>query len=115
MIITLSATGGTPAEQIHDQIRGLITTGALAANERLPSVRQLAADLQVAPGTVAKVYKQLEEEHLIDTRIGAGTRVSAHASAISIDVAHAVRHLIDVSKREDLHLEDILQIIRVTW
>ena len=115
MIIALSPTGGTPAEQIHDQIRGLITTGALAATERLPSVRQLAADLQVAPGTVAKVYKQLEQESLIETRIGAGTRVSTRASAISIDVVHAARHLIDVSEREGLQLEDILQILRATW
>ncbi|WAH98126.1 GntR family transcriptional regulator [Arthrobacter sp. MMS18-M83] len=50
MIITLSTTGGTPAEQIHDQIRGLITTRVLAANERLPPVRRLAADLRAAPG-----------------------------------------------------------------
>jgi len=59
MIITLSTTGGTPAEQIHDQIRGLITTGALAANERLPSIRQLAADLRVAPGTIANVGPEI--------------------------------------------------------
>ncbi len=115
MIITLSTTGGTPAEQIHDQIRGLITTGALAANERLPSVRQLAADLRVAPGTIAKVYKQLEEEQFVETRIGAGTRVSPHATAISKDVARAARKLIEVCKRDSLELSDVLQVIRATW
>ena len=115
MIITLSTTGGTPAEQIHDQIRGLITTGALAANERLPSVRQLAADLRVAPGTVAKVYKQLEEEQLVETRIGVGTRVSPHATAISKDVARAARKLIDTCKRENLGISEVLQVIRATW
>ncbi|WP_349426177.1 GntR family transcriptional regulator [Microbacterium sp. LWS13-1.2] len=115
MILTLTASGGTPAEQVHDQIRGLITTGALAAGERLPSVRQLAGDLRVAPGTIAKVYKQLEEEQLVDTRIGSGTRVSRHASAISANVAHATRHLVDVAKRDGLDLDDVLQVIRVTW
>ena len=115
MILTLTASGGTPAEQVHGQIRGLITTGALAAGERLPSVRQLAGDLRVAPGTIAKVYKQLEEEQLVDTRIGSGTRVSRHASAISANVAHATRHLVDVAKRYGLDLDDVLQVIRVTW
>lgn len=115
MIITLSTTGGTPAEQIHDQIRGLITTGALAANERLPSVRQLAADLRVAPGTIGKVYKQLEEEQLVETRIGAGTRVSAHATAISKDVARAARKLVNTCKRDNLELSEVLQVIRATW
>lgn len=115
MIVALASTGGTPAEQVHDQIRGLITTGALAANERLPSVRQLAADLDVAPGTIAKVYKQLEEEHLVDTRIGSGTRVSRHASAISKEVVSTARQLIEICKRDSLALEDVLQVIRVSW
>ncbi|MDP9889394.1 GntR family transcriptional regulator [Pseudarthrobacter enclensis] len=115
MIIALSTTGGTPAEQIHDQIRGLITTGALAANERLPSVRQLAADLRVAPGTIAKVYKQLEEEQFVETRVGAGTRVSPHAAAVSKDVARAARKLTDICKRDNLELNEVLQVIRATW
>ena len=114
MIITLSTTGGTPAEQVYDQIRGLITTGALAAHERLPSVRQLAADLAVAPGTIAKAYKQLEEQQLVETRIGSGTRVSPHASAISKDVAQAARKLIDASRRDNLELSEVLQVIRAT-
>jgi len=115
MIVTLAPSGGTPAEQIHAQIRGLITTGALAAGERLPSVRQLAADLDVAPGTIAKVYKQLEEERLVESRVGSGTRVSRHASAISKEVAAAARQLIEISKRDDLALEDLLRVIRVSW
>lgn len=115
MIITLSTTGGTPAEQVYDQIRGLITTGALAAHERLPSVRQLATDLQVAPGTIAKAYKQLEEQQLVETRIGSGTRVSPNATAVSKDVAQAARKLIDASKRDHLELSEVLQVIRATW
>jgi len=115
MIVSIAPTGGTPAEQVHDQLRGLITTGALAANERLPSVRQLAADLNVAPGTIAKVYKQLEEERLVETRIGSGTRVSRHASAISKDAVSAARQLVEVCKRDDLALEDVLQVIRASW
>jgi GntR family transcriptional regulator len=66
-----------PYEQIRAQLAALIRTGRLAAGERLPTVRQLAADLGLAPGTVARAYRELEAAELIRTRRGAGTRVAA--------------------------------------
>ena len=65
-----------PYEQIRTQIAVLIETGALAEGDRLPTVRQLAGDLRVAPGTVARTYKEMEAEGLVVTRRGAGTRVA---------------------------------------
>ncbi|MGY1501840.1 GntR family transcriptional regulator [Streptomyces sp. QTS52] len=66
-----------PYEQIRAQLAALIRTGRLAEGERLPTVRQLAADLDLAPGTVARAYHALEAAELIRTRRGAGTRVAA--------------------------------------
>ncbi|WP_405592226.1 GntR family transcriptional regulator [Streptomyces sp. NBC_01092] len=66
-----------PYEQIRAQLAALIVTGRLAEDERLPTVRQLAADLGLAPGTVARAYRELEAAELIRTRRGAGTRVAA--------------------------------------
>ncbi|MFD7973748.1 GntR family transcriptional regulator [Streptomyces clavifer] len=66
-----------PYEQIRAQLAALIRTGRLAEGERLPTVRQLAADLGLAPGTVARAYRELESAKLIRTRRGAGTRVAA--------------------------------------
>ncbi len=66
-----------PYEQIRAQLAALIVTGRLTEGERLPTVRQLAADLGLAPGTVARAYRQLEAAELIRTRRGAGTRVAA--------------------------------------
>ncbi|WP_051828613.1 GntR family transcriptional regulator [Streptomyces bicolor] len=66
-----------PYEQIRAQLAALIRTGRLAEGERLPTVRQLAADLILAPGTVARAYRELERAELIRTRRGAGTRVAA--------------------------------------
>lgn len=66
-----------PYEQIRAQLAALIRTGRLAEGERLPTVRQLAADLGLAPGTVARAYRELEAAELIRTRRGAGTRVAA--------------------------------------
>jgi len=65
-----------PYEQIREQLRDLIQVGRLEPGVRLPPVRQLAADLGIAPGTVARAYKELEEEHLLITRRGAGTTVA---------------------------------------
>ncbi|MER6956894.1 GntR family transcriptional regulator [Streptomyces sp. NPDC002623] len=66
-----------PYEQIRAQLASLIVTGRLVEGERLPTVRQLAADLGLAPGTVARAYRELEAAELIRTRRGAGTRVAA--------------------------------------
>ncbi|MFE9912026.1 GntR family transcriptional regulator [Streptomyces clavifer] len=66
-----------PYEQIRAQLAALIRTGRLTEGERLPTVRQLATDLGLAPGTVARAYRELESAKLIRTRRGAGTRVAA--------------------------------------
>ncbi|MEZ2390172.1 hypothetical protein AB6813_11600 [bacterium RCC_150] len=66
------------------------------------------------PGTIAKVYKQLEEEQPVETPIGAGTRVSPHATAISKDFSRTARKLIDLCKRDNLELSEVLQVIRAT-
>lgn len=66
-----------PYEQVRAQLAALIRTGRLTEGERLPTVRQLATDLGLAPGTVARAYRELESAKLIRTRRGAGTRVAA--------------------------------------
>ncbi|NUL48628.1 GntR family transcriptional regulator [Cellulosimicrobium funkei] len=113
-MITLS--GSTPpTEQIRDQIRGLIVSGQLAADERLPSVRQLAKDLDVAAGTVAKAYKALETEGLLTTRTSGGTRVSRGTTTTPRAVLAAARQLVDTSTRTGTSLDDAVRILRAIW
>lgn len=114
MIITLSGSA-PPTEQIRDQIRGLIASGLLAADERLPSVRQLAKDLDVAPGTVAKAYKALEAEGYLTARTGGGTRVSRSAATTPRPVLDAARHLAATSARAGAGLDDTIRILRAIW
>ncbi|MEV6839084.1 GntR family transcriptional regulator [Streptomyces sp. NPDC051133] len=66
-----------PYAQIRAQLGALMVTGRLAEGDRLPTVRQLATDLGLAPGTVARAYRELETAGLIRTRRGAGSRVAA--------------------------------------
>ncbi|MEP7765163.1 GntR family transcriptional regulator [Sanguibacter sp. 25GB23B1] len=114
MIITLSGSA-PPADQIHDQIRGLVSTGRLAADERLPSVRQLAKDLGVAPGTVGKAYRALEAEGLLVSRTGSGTRVSPTASTTTRPVLEAARNLAGASTRAGTSLDETIRILRAIW
>lgn len=76
--IHVDAQDRTPAsEQIRQQLASLIRSGTLAGETRLPSVRQLAGDLDVAAGTVAKAYAALEGDGLVTTSRSRGTRVAA--------------------------------------
>ena len=109
------AGAAPPTEQIRDQLRGLIASGQLAADQRLPSVRQLAADLGVAPGTVAKAYRALEADGLLDTRIGAGTRVATTATTISRAVLDAAHRLNSASTEADLDLDEAIRVLRAIW
>ena len=62
--------------QLSDQIREAIATGRLAADEKLPSVRELSRALVVNPNTIARVYTELEREGVLCTRPGLGVFVA---------------------------------------
>ena len=64
-----------PFEQLRVAIRQLVATGALPVGSRLPTVRQLAADLRIAPGTVGRAFRELEVEGIIESRGRHGTHV----------------------------------------
>ena len=72
-----------PYEQLRRQLAELIQSAVLTPGDRLPPLRQLAADLGLAVGTVARAYRELESAGLVSSRRGGGTRVSATASAVS--------------------------------
>ncbi len=68
---------GTPFyRQIIDQIRFGIAKGDLKIGEQLPTVRALAVELKVNLNTVAKAYKELEIQNILETQQGTGTFIS---------------------------------------
>ena len=76
--LVVTTTDPTPPyEQLRRQLVELIASGVLGPDERLPPLRQLAADLGLAVGTVARTYRELEAAGIVTSRRGAGTRVSA--------------------------------------
>lgn len=76
MIVEVDPDGAAPPyEQLRTQIAAHIRSGELPVGERLPSIRQLARDLGLASGTVARAYRELETEGYICGRVGQGTVV----------------------------------------
>lgn len=101
MIITIDPAGaGTPAEQLIAQIAALIDRGELRVGERLPTIRSLAADLGLAPGTVARAYAELERDGWLAAQGRRGTVVAerpvdhphGHVVEAADAFAQAARH-----------------------
>jgi GntR family transcriptional regulator len=83
--------------QIVRQLTDAIAGGRLSAGERLPSHRELAAQLVIAPLTVKKAYDELEQQGLIDTQRGRGTFVSEALPVV--DTAEKRARLRDAAQR----------------
>jgi GntR family transcriptional regulator len=69
--------------QVIDQIRYYIASGALKAEDQLPSIRELAQSLAVNPTTVVRVYGELERDGLIEMRHGKGAFVAGGGRRMS--------------------------------
>ena len=84
MQIRIDNSSGRPVyQQIIDHIKRDIALGRLTTDERLPTVRQLAGRLAINPNTIAKAYRQLEQEGIIVTKPGAGAFVADLDSNLS--------------------------------
>jgi len=79
MIVIDSSAPTPPFEQLRTALLDAVESGELAAGERLPTVRRLADDLGVAPGTVARAYRELEASGIIETRGRNGSFVAFDA------------------------------------
>ncbi|WP_010205517.1 GntR family transcriptional regulator [Salinibacterium sp. PAMC 21357] len=113
-MITVDQSLAIPAfEQIRGQLAHAIRAGELDAGARLPSIRQLAGDLRVAPGTVARAFTELEAAGLIrsDRR---GARVE-ETTVAGDDLRTAAAAFIRCAREASIPLEDALSLVRADW
>lgn len=76
----LDLRSGVPVyRQIIDQVTSGLATGALATGDQLPTVRQLAVDLEINPNTVTRAYRELEIRGVLETHQGSGTFIGQQA------------------------------------
>jgi GntR family transcriptional regulator len=82
MLFRPNPSSGVPIYlQLMEQVKHSIETGALRPGEQLPGIRPLAEELVINPNTVAKAYRELEHEGIIELRHGAGAFVAGNAGA----------------------------------
>ena len=102
-----------PFEQLRAAIARLIAVGELPAGARLPSVRQLAGDLALAPGTVQRAYAELQAAGLVRSRARRGVTVaenvaqSAGPQATAEHLATVARQFVEHARRLGIDDEQI--------
>ena len=114
-MIAIDATSGIPPfEQLRSQLEAEILSGRAAGGSRLPTVRQLAADLGIAAGTVQSAYRELEAAGLIVASGSAGTRVAENRVA-DPGLLEAAADFAATAHSKGLALDDAIAVLRGTW
>ncbi len=89
-VFTVDPRSGVPLYlQLIEQITRAVALGSLAPGEQLPTVKALALDLTINPNTVARVYRELERDGVIETSPGRGSFIRANGSVIDARVSLA--------------------------
>lgn len=111
-------SGIPPWRQIKDQLVRLIRLGDLPVGAQLPSIRQLARDLSLSSGTVARVYRELEAAGVLRTARRAGTVVAAIPSQDTDSAAaldRAAAEFVLSAKALGVSFQDALDAVSRSW
>lgn len=103
VVLTVDPRSGVPIYlQVIEQIKRSVAVGILQAGEQLPTVKQLALDLTINPNTVAKAYRDLERDGVIETSPGRGSFVRTNGVAESAKAAASdvAREALEAAVRE---------------
>ena len=106
--------------QIADQVKFAVASGLLRPGELVPSVRELAKQLVVNPNTVARAYRDLQGEGVLEAVRGTGLQVAQGAPEACRDgrrefVRRRLRDALDEARRSNLALDEIEAILRDEW
>lgn len=119
MNILLSQSSGEPIYlQIVRQIRGSILQGELVPGTPLPSIRQLAKDLQISVITTKRAYNELEQEGLIDSVVGKGSFVSGGSQEFIREqrlkmLEDKIREVLEECRSIPLSTEELVEWIKL--
>lgn len=105
-------------EQIKEQIMNLINIGELKPDDKLPSIRQLASDLDLNFNTVKRAFRELEEEKVTYSIPGKGVFISKTAVANEIVLENAEARLKDIlssSKAKGVTFERVIELSKLVY
>jgi GntR family transcriptional regulator len=115
----LSQDSGVPAYlQLAQQVKQAIRMGVLDVGDKLPTVKEVVAEVAVNPNTVMKAYWQLEHEGLVEGRQGVGTFVASRPAgpppAIQHRLARSLERWVQTARDAGLDDEGIESMLRAT-
>lgn len=113
----LNSASGIPAYlQIVQQIKQAMRMGVLGVGDKLPSVKEVVAEVAINPNTVMKAYWELEHEGLVEGRQGVGTFVSALPDGppprTLVRLANTLATWVNSARAEGLDDESIVALVR---
>ena len=134
MFLPVELSSGLPIyRQLMEQVRRMLAAGSLRPGDKLPSVRELSANLRINPLTAAKAYQELEHAGLVEMRRGLGVFVAAGARASPVNgaagrtaaadlepargqaVAASAERLVLEAVQAGLGRDEILALVKQVW
>jgi len=123
VILLVDATLPLPVyEQIREQVVRMVTAGTLEPGVRMPTIRQLASDLRLAKGTVAKAYAVLEQAQVLETRGHRGSFVlpppkitSDVTSTVSATLSESADSYVVASRQLGVDLASAIEQLERSW
>ena len=120
MILSVDPDRALPVyEQVREQIKRMVASGTLRAGTRLPTIRQLAADLGLAKGTIERAYDLLETDTVIETKGRKGTfvvemtRATKQQQTVALDAA--AETLVVIARQLGADEAAALDAVRRVW
>lgn len=117
LAIEVDPDGATPPyEQVRTQIAAAVHRGDLVAGAKLPTVRALAEQLDLAANTVARAYRELEADGVLSTEGRRGTFVrSSTGAATRADVARRAQEYVAEARRLGLTRAEATRLVEDAW
>ena len=121
MDIILSNSSGKPIyQQIADQVKEQVCSGALAAGDALPSMRLLAKELRISVITTKRAYEDLEADGFITTMPGRGSFVAPQNPALHREeslkqMEEHLQHAIDAARRGGITKDEVRETLDLLW
>jgi GntR family transcriptional regulator len=115
MVFRLPQSSGVPVYlQLIEQIKHAVETGALRAGDQLPTIRKVAGELVINPNTVARAYRELEHEGILELRHGSGAFIKEPAGGRTrvLRAAHSlVRNAVERLASLDLTDDELRRVL----
>ena len=123
MMLRVDSTLALPVyEQIREQVVRMVLAGTIEPGTRLPTIRQLANDLQLAKGTVARAYALLEETKVLETRGHRGSFILAPPAGrpveeldVGTELAMSAEAYVVAAKQLGVDLDSAERALRTMW